>query len=543
MFKNNVKLIFYKFTYIIAMNKRTKFPIGIQSFEQIRTEDYLYVDKTEHIYNLVNEGKVYFLSRPRRFGKSLLVSTLRALFQGNKELFSDLWIDRESDFEWKEHPVVVLDFNGIPHSTPDEMKMALIYTIEEYAEKNGIKLKSPLLAIKLKELILNLKEKTGQNVVVLVDEYDKPIIDFLGQGKEKLKYGIENREILRSFYGVLKEAEVAPALRFLLITGVSKFSKVSIFSELNNLYDLTMQEEASDLLGYTQEELRCCFENEICELAKKHNISDDETIEKLSNWYNGYRFSEKDVRVYNPFSILQVFRSLSFKNYWFESGSPRFLINLIREKEFSPTRMENIEVAEESFLTFEIESLKLEALLFQTGYLTINNISEGLFTLGYPNREVRNSLSRHLFAAFSEIDDSTERSKFLLLSKRLKENRYEDFFNVVKALYASIPHTLNSKRDEAYFHSIFYLMVSAAGIDSEIEVLTSKSRIDLVIKFKCLLYIIEFKCNQSAKSGIIQIKERKYYEKYLSSSKEIFLMGINFSTDKKNVVEWEIEKL
>lgn len=525
------------------MNKRTKFPIGIQSFEQIRTEDYLYVDKTEHIYSLVNEGKVYFLSRPRRFGKSLLVSTLRALFQGKRELFRDLWIDKKCDFEWKEHPVVVLDFNGIPHSTPDEMKTALVYTMEEYAERNGFKLKSPLLNTKFKELILKLKERAGQNVVVLVDEYDKPIIDFLGHGKEKLKLGIENREILRSFYGTLKDADVAPALRFLLITGVSKFSKVSIFSELNNLYDLTMHEKYADILGYTHEELLQYFSIEIQKLADKSNISNDEIIVKISSWYNGYRFSEREVSVYNPFSILQAFDRLSFKNYWFESGSPRFLINLIKESGYHVPDFENIEAAEAMFSTYEIDDLNIEAILFQTGYLTIKDIKKFVYRLSYPNQEVRASLTEHLFTAYSEIGNATERSKFLLLPVHLKSKKFEEFFVVVKSLYASIPHTLNSKRDETYFHTIFYLMISAAGIDSEIEVLTSKGRIDLVMEFQGLLYIIEFKCNQSAKSGIGQIKEKKYYEKYLSSGKEIYLMGINFSTDQKNVTEWEIEKL
>ncbi len=517
---------------------KKKLPVGLSSFEKIRTENYLYVDKTEGIFKLIEKGEVYFLSRPRRFGKSLLISTLMSLFKGERAFFKDLWIDKHGQWEWKEYPVVVFDFNSIPYSSTDELKIALLYTLESIAKKRGLTLESPLLETKFKELILKLREKTSQNVVILVDEYDKPIIDFISN--DKVKIGMGNRSVLKSFYGVLKDAEVVSTLKFILITGVSKFSKVSIFSELNNLYDLTMKTAVCDLVGYTHDELISNFSTEINELANEHNLTESETISKLKDWYNGYRFSKKEINVYNPFSILQVFQSLEFNNYWFESGSPTFLVNLIKERNYSLPKLEKMEVKEETFSTFDIDNLKLEALLFQTGYLTIKEINNRLYTLTYPNIEVKNSLTSCLFDAFSEIEDCSISSKFLLLADDLNEKKYEEFFKTVNSLYASIPYTLYSKRDEAYFHTIFYLMITASSIDAKNEVLTSEGRIDMVVEFQSSIYIIEFKCNQSSQTGLKQIRDKKYSEPYLSTGKEIYLMAINFSAKEKSVKEWEV---
>lgn len=525
------------------MENRKRLPVGESSFKRIRTEGYLYVDKTKGIVELLQRSSAYFLSRPRRFGKSLLISILRDIFQGKRELFKDLWIDKNSDWEWKEHPVIVFDFNGIAHSSPSELKNDLDDSLCEYANENGFELEKQSLQKKFKELIVKLYKKTGQGVVILIDEYDKPIIDFLSNNNDEIAIGIENREILKSFYGVLKDADVVSALRFIFITGISKFSKISLFSELNNLYDLTMKNEVSDLLGYTQEELITNFPTEIDNLASENNISRSGVVDKLRYWYNGYRFSRKEVYVYNPFSILQVFSSLIFENYWFDSGSPSFLIKLMKEKNYPLPSLENIEISEESFSTFDIENLKLEAILFQTGYLTIKNVRKRTFTLGYPNQEVKSSLANHLFTAFSEIENNVKRSTCLLLIDYLEEKKYEDFFGVIKSLYASIPYMLNSKRDEAYFHTIFYLMMTAAGIDARNEVLNADGRIDMVMEFSEMIYIIEFKCNQSAKVALDQIREKKYYEGYLSTDKEIYLAGINFDTDAKNVVEWDVVPL
>ncbi len=524
------------------MGKYQKLPIGIQSFRQIIIENFLYVDKTRYIFRLLESGRLYFLARPRRFGKSLLVSTLKCLFQGNGELFKDLWIHGHTNWEWKEHPVIVLDFNLIPHKSTEELKEELNNTLEEYGKKNNIQLESVRLIRRFRELIIKLRENTGKEVVVLVDEYDKPMIDFIGEESDKLKTAKDNRDLLREFYGVLKGDDVAGALRFVFITGVSKFSKVSIFSELNNLYDLTMQEKYNEMLGYTPEEMEKYFKSHIMTLGEKYRSDYTQLLGKINVWYNGYRFSDRDVSVYNPFSILLLLESLSFKNYWFETGTPEFLIKLLKNKNYSLPKLENIEITEDIFTSYDIDNLKIEAILFQTGYLTIKAVRNYIYILSYPNQEVKTSLLRHLFTSYSEIEDGSERSKFILLSEYLTNEDYDRFFKTLRGLYASIPYTLMQKADEGYFHSLFYLMICASGIEAHTEVLTSKGRIDMVIEFDSKLFIIEFKCNQSAEKGIRQIKQKKYYEKYLGAGKRIFLMGINFSTEEKSVIEWKVEK-
>ncbi len=385
------------------MSAQKELPISMQSFNQIVSGDCIYVDKTKHIYNLAKSRKLYFLARPRRFGKSLLISIFENLFEGREELFKGLWIHENNAWEWKAHPVVLFDFNGMPHTSTEELKTLLSLMLEEKAHKHDIELTTPFAATKFRELVLKLKEKTGTDVVVLVDEYDKPVIDFIGRGPEKMKVALENRDFMKGFYGIIKDARVASSLRFVFFTGVSKFTKMSIFSELNNLDDLTMQEKYCDMLGYTHEELISYFGDRIDELAGKSGLSYDKTLQMLDKWYYGFRFSNKDVQVYNPDSILKAFNERTFGNFWFETGSPTFLINLLKEKKRFPPDLEKFEAGRESFSTYDIESLDVEPVLFQTGYLTIRDVkeqssaysSEYIYVLSYPNEEVRTSLTRH----------------------------------------------------------------------------------------------------------------------------------------------------
>ncbi len=530
--------------------EQKELPISMQSFSQIITENCVYVDKTEYVYHLAKSKKLYFLSRPRRFGKSLLISTFECLFEGKEDLFKGLWIDTNAKWEWKHYPVILLDFNDMPHKSTEDLNTVLNLALEEQAAQNDIELQTPFVTTKFRELILKLKQKTGQDVVVLVDEYDKPIIDFIGKGEEELRIACENRDFMKGFYGILKGAKVASSLRFVFITGVSKFTKVSIFSELNNLDDLTMQEKYGAMLGYTRKELTYYFSDRIDELADKYNMNKDETISALEAWYYGFRFSDKNVRVYNPVSILMALNELSFGNYWFETGSPTFLINMLKEKDFFLPDLEIIETDKDSFSAYDIENLNIEPILFQTGYLTIKDVKkifglyirENMYMLSYPNEEVRTSLSRHLFAAYSRIENG-KRAGLAYLFEYLHKGRYDDFFNTIKSLYASIPYTLITKRDEGYFHTLFYLMICGSGIHPHNEVLTSKGRIDLLIEFTDKVFIIEFKCEQSADRAIRQIKEKRYAEKYEGKGLKIFLMGINFSQAERNIMEWAVEEM
>ena len=514
-------------------------PIGKSSFGTIREKNDLYVDKTRFIHQMVSQGDYYFLSRPRRFGKSLTISTLRCLFEGRRDLFEGLWIAENARWEWKEHPVILLDFNEIGRDTPENLKTGLVRAMANIAEANDLPFDAPLIESRFKELIIGLSRKTGRPVVILVDEYDKPIIDHLGKGDAELDIARANRDILKQFFGVIKGGDVARVLRFVFITGVSKFSRVSIFSDLNNLEDLTMVEEYAEMLGYTQEELEAYFNPYLELMAEKRGESVDRILYGLRDRYNGYRFSKLDVRVYNPYSVLSALKQKDFKNYWFETGTPTFLVNLLRDKGWYLPKIEKMQVSEAMFSVYDLDRLQPEALLFQTGYVTIEDVRGRLYTFDYPNQEVKTAFLEML------LDDCTRGStpsSFLLLAEYLTADDLPAFMETMTAIYASIPYTLEMKRDEAYFHTVFYLMVSASGVDTRCEVLTSDGRIDLVAHAGDKIYIMEFKCNQGADTALQQIRENGYHLPYRQRGKQLILVGIDFDTEKRNVAEWKVER-
>ncbi len=518
-----------------------KLPVGLAVFQDIRREGYIYVDKTRHIHQMVTGGKYHFLSRPRRFGKSLLVSTLWNLFEGKRELFEGLWIAEHGDWAWQSHAVIVLDFNEIGHDTPQNLEISLNIVLTRTAKSAKIVLETPLADSKFQELILALYQQSGLPVVVLIDEYDKPLIDHIGQGEARLEIAKANRDILKRFFGVLKGATVSPCLRFVLLTGVSKFSKVSIFSELNNLSDMTMMEDYADMFGYTQAELEGNFEEHLARLAQKHNWTLEQLIQELAYCYNGYRFSEREVKVYNPFSILHVLNSLALKNYWFESGTPTFLVNLLQEKQYNLTNIECLEVRASIFSTFELEHLRPEAILFQTGYVTIKDVQDELYELGYPNQEVKSGFTESLLlASFNDVDNGLS-AHFTRLLIYLRDGKMDKFFETVQVIFAMIPYDIQAKRDEAYYHALFYLMISASGGHAQSSLLTNRGRIDMVIEFRDRVYLLEFKCNHSAAMAIQQIETKGYADRYKLDGRKIILMGLNFSTEQRNLVEWQVK--
>lgn len=523
--------------------QKRKLPVDIQAFEIMRGENYVYVDKTRHIYRMITEGRYYFLSRPRRFGKSLLVSTLKCLFQGRKDLFEGLWLAEQSDWKWKEHAVVVVDFNEMSYESPEAFKDELEGYLHNIAQMYQIQLENPTYVSKFSELLHKLHTHTEMSVVVLIDEYDKPIIDYLGKGTEGLQIAKTNRDILKSFFGVLKGGSIAPILRFVFLTGISRFSRISIFSELNNLRDISMTENYADMLGYTSEELIGCFQEYITQLAKKFDWSEAQVIEVLAQQYNGYRFSPKNIQVYNPFSILNAFTDLEVHDYWFESATPTFLTHLLKQSHYNLPTIEGLRVSRSIFNTFDLDRLQPEALLFQTGYLTIKDIDNGIYTLDYPNQEVKRAFSESLLFSLIEESRAAISSHVLQLAGHLAREDFEVFFETMQAIFASIPYDIESKRDEAYFHTIFYLMMSASGLDAQSSVLNCKGRIDLAIIFSDKVCIIEFKCNQSAQVALQQIHDKKYADMYRRSGKRIILMGINFNSETRNVAEWKAIKI
>ncbi|MFQ5627362.1 MAG: AAA family ATPase [bacterium] len=516
--------------------------LSIQDFEQMRTGNFVYIDKTHFIYQMVRVPQAYyFLARPRRFGKTLLVSTLKALFEGRKELFKGLWIEK-SDWHWKAHPVVTFDFSEIDLTNAEVLQKSLLFTLDQIAAEHGVKLTAgDLLAKKFVELVVELHKKYREKVIILIDEYDKPIITHLGKGDEALEIARQNRDLMKSFFGVLKGANMAARVRMLFITGISKFSKVSIFSDLNNLQDLSMHASYANVLGYSQDELEKHFGNWISELAETQQTTKDNILLALREWYNGYRFTEEDLLMYNPYSIVNVFSEKKFKNYWFESATPSFLVNLVNEKKLPIPEIEHLEVQDSVFSTYELDNLRPEALLFQTGYVTIHDYDGTLYRLGYPNQEVKTSFLSYLYNSIVEITDSTQKAQFRRLHEYLDREDLDQFIQTTNAILSAIPFTHIQGQDEHFYHTVFYLMLSGSGVLVHTEVLTSKGRMDIAVEFNDKVYVVELKCNQSAAEAIKQIRDKGYHEKYRQSDRRVILLGINFDTQQRAITDWQQE--
>ncbi len=518
-------------------------PIGVYDFAQMIEGNFVYVDKTRHVYELARIPQAfYFLSRPRRFGKSLLVSTLRALFEGRKELFKGLWIE-SSAWEWKPHPVIKIDFSEIQLTDARTLEQSLFAGLDQLAEPFAITLKQNLLANKFVELITELGKKFREKVVILIDEYDKPIITHLGKGEAGLQIAKQSRDILKNFFGVLKGANIANLIRFVFITGISKFSRVGIFSELNNLQDLSMHAAHAGLLGYTHEELQKYFSPWLEEFARLRQTTVSEILQLLRAWYNGHRFTKLDLQVYNPFSLLNVFSEFDLKNFWFETGTPSFLVNLIKERDYPIPHIENLEVPETAFSTYELENLQLEALLFQSGYITIHGYDGVLYRLGYPNQEVKTSFLSYLYQSLVEIPNTTLKAQYSRLHQYLAQEDMKQFIETVNAILSAIPYPQIQGQGESYYHTVFYLMLASSGVLVLTEPLSSHGRVDMAVEFKDKVYIVELKCNQSAEEAIRQIREKRYHEKYLQSGRKIYLLGINFDSRERAIMDWRLERV
>lgn len=508
-----------------------KLPIGIQDFAKLRSEGYLYVDKTEFIYHLATEAGYYFLSRPRRFGKSLLVSTLKELFEGNQELFKGLWIENHWDWTQK-NPVLDFRFNNASYKISG-LEAFLKDILRIQSEEHQITLREAPYPSQLEELIKSLSQKYGK-VVVLIDEYDKPILDYLND----IPQAVANRDILKNFYSVLKPLD--PHLRLVLLTGVSKFSRVSIFSELNNLLDLSLHAKYGAMLGYTQEELEHYFADRIETTSHKFGGRESLLIQ-LKKWYNGYSWNGQDY-VYNPFSILNFFDRESFENFWFETGTPTFLLKLLdRERSYN---LDKIKASPVSFNSFELEHISPEALLFQTGYLTIKAIGANqIYTLSYPNYEVKNSLLQYLLAQHSHNYAPRLSPKVVEMMDALEEGSIAGFVEGLNSVFATIPYQIFITDKEAYYHSVTFLTLSLMGTYIQAEVSQSKGRPDAVVFTREAIYVMEFKLDESAEAALEQIKQNGYAQPYLNEGKPVKALGFNFSSEKKEVDVWVKEEL
>ncbi len=518
--------------------KRLNLPIGIQGFAKLREEGCYYVDKTPYALRLIREGGHYFLSRPRRFGKSLFLDTLKELFEGNRPLFEGL--HAADHWDWtRRNPVIRISFSdGVLQSRAE-----LEQRIRDILRVNRLNLGLTLpvnvaetdVVSSLADLLRQAHRSTGQRAVVLVDEYDKPILDNITDTDTATAM----REGLKNLYSVLKGAD--EHLRFVFLTGVSKFSKVSLFSGLNNLQDITLMPEYSAICGYTDEDVDSVFAPELPGLDR----------EEVRRWYNGYNWLGESV--YNPFDLLLLFRNRKFKPYWFETGTPTFLIQLLAERQFFTPNLSQVVAHEKLLSTFDVDNIPPEALLFQTGYLTIHDSREPLlgnwvYTLGYPNREVESSLNMALLTGYglSEQHALTTRLALIELLQTRNLAAMEPLFH---ALFAGIPHDWYRKNQlasfEGYYASIFYSYFAALGLDIRLEDTTNHGRIDMAVLFNGEVLLFEFKVVELTPQGkaLAQIKDKGYADKYKARCEPIHLIGVEFSRDSRNVVGFEVETL
>ncbi len=509
-----------------------KLPIGIQNFEKLRTENYYYVDKTQFVKQLVEGGSYYFLSRPRRFGKSLFLDTLKQAFLGNKPLFEGLYLEKNWDWNIK-YPVIHISFGSGVFRTLEDLKLRIFKILKENQEKLGIASKEENVRELFIELIREVCKIHHQKVVVLIDEYDKPILDNL----TKPEIALEMREELKNLYSVIKDSD--EYLKFAFLTGVSKFSKVSIFSGLNNLKDITLDPRFGTLCGYTEKELLETFKDRL----------EGVNLEEVRSWYNGYSWLGE--KVYNPFDILLYLDTKTFHPYWFETGTPTFLIQLLLQHHSYLPELENLEVGNELLESFDVDLIEPEVVLFQTGYLTITGTRQleplTLYKLSYPNLEVKMALHDSLLTHLAKI---TEKQKNLIkIHEILNKNELNDLKKLFQSFFASIPYEWYTKNNlssyEGFYASIVYTYFAASGLKCVVEDSTSKGKLDMAVFYKNRAYLFEFKVVEFEPEGkaLEQIKKKKYEEKYHGRYEEIYLIGVEFSAKERNVVLFEWEKL
>jgi hypothetical protein len=516
-----------------------KLPLTLSTFRILREKNYLYVDKTEYAYKMITDDRRFFLARPRRFGKSLLVSTLKEILEGNKELFEGLWI-ASSDYQWQKHGVITLDMSSLDASSPESFRSSLCKELIEIAKQSHINTTidstSPMVA--LKDLVRALRERFT-HVAILVDEYDSAILHALNDPERASIM----RDEIRAFFGTIKALD--EYVDFAFITGVSSFIRAGLFSGINNLRILTLDEQYASICGYTDAEVNHYFPAYIKAWAEKEECSYSELRQQIKEWYNGYKFSKNAPSVYNPFSLMNALNAKEFNNYWFQSGLPTFLVNILKKeyKNFDPTYLEATHDLLQN--SFDVDMIPLIALMFQAGYLTIVSYDreQRFYTLDYPNSEVKDTFQKYLLEAFAHLDFvSVDR---LATQLRVGFNRHdiEKIIAVIRQLFAHVPYQLHMK-EEKFYHALLQMAFTAAGLKAQSEYSTSDGRIDLVLELPKLIYIIEVKFGKKAEEALEQIEEKKYYERFLHQNKKIILFGLSFTRKPGNFdVDYAVKEL
>jgi hypothetical protein len=516
---------------------KSRLPLGIQDFAKIREGGFIYVDKTEHIYELItgSAGPV-FLSRPRRFGKSLLCSTLAAIFEGRRELFSGLFIGN-SDWQWGKKPVIKLDLHpGNYHEGAELLNAMLQNNLETAASKLDLNLRGTVLPEKFMNLIIDANSKFNEKVTILIDGYDKPMLSTIGNAG--LFRTIQN--ILKGFYGVLKSAD--EYLGFVFITGATKFSQVSVFSELNNLTDISFNPDYGDLCGITQEELEANFELEINSIINEKNQNKQEYMGRLKHFYNGYRFSEKPATVYNPYGLLyHFFNKGKFESYWYSTATPSPLIRLINKQKIDILDLERKNVTLRDFQKFNIDKMNMLPVLYQAGYLTIADYDQETetFILDYPNEEVRASFADSLLEHYVEAGNSEAYTYARKINISLMQGNLEDAMNALRSAFAAVPYGIQIKQ-EKYYQTIMHLIFRMFGLNCLSELMTAAGRIDALVETRKYVYCFEFKLDGTADDALQQIDSKDYLPHWKNRGKALFKIGVDFDFRKRNIGNWRI---
>ena len=520
---------------VVETDEDMLYPIGIQNFENLRRSDYAYVDKTHHIHRLATTGKYYFLSRPRRFGKSLLVSTMEAYFKGKKDLFKGLAIG-QLEKDWVEHPVLHLDWNGMTYDRPQAVTANINYYLNLWDKSLGVDTSYVTdVEMRFKQVIDLAYETTGKNVVILIDEYDKPIVDNLSNPELADNF----KKTLQGFYSVLKAKD--GQIRFAFLTGVSKIGKLSVFSGLNNLKDISMVNEYADICGLSEDELSKYFDESVGELGKDNNLGKDECYAKLKDMYDGYHFTSNSVGVYNPFSLLNAFFDRDFKEYWFETGTPTLLVDAMKLTSFDVTTLSDRVIVSSAELNGMQDIVNRPVpLFFQTGYLTIKDYDKEYqeYTLGFPNDEVKKGFLNFIYSDYVPVNPA-EGNTTAKLAKALRAGSPDVFMCTLEALFANTTYQIQGD-SEKNFHYAMYIIMELLGEYVQAERSTSNGRIDLLLQTKEYIYIVELKIDNTADAALQQIEDKGYAKPFAADPRKLFKIGVSFSTNTRRIEDWKI---
>jgi len=505
-------------------------PIGIQSFEILRTQGYLYVDKTAMIFELASTYLPYFFSRPRRFGKSLLLSTFHAYFDGRKDLFEGLAISG-LETQWEKYPVLHLDLNAEKYECVEYLDDILSRNLKQWENIYGTDNISRTLSGRFEGVIRRAYEKTGKRVVVLIDEYDKPMLSAILNEQLSNEY----RSILKAFFGVLISS--GQYLRFLFLTGVTKFAQVSVFSDLNHLVDISLKQDYVSLCGITKNELLQFFTPELKILAEKQEMTFDEAVYKMTQQYDGYHFAPRSDGLFNPFSVLNALKFSDFDNYWFQTGTPTYLVDLLKKSDYDlRVLMDGIEVKPSAFTEYRADVNNPIPMIYQSGYLTITNYDEkyGVYTLKFPNEEVRTGFLEFLVPYYTTVTNDASGFHIVRFCKELEAGDTKSFMERLKVFFAQMPYELNND-NEKHYQAIFYVVFTLMGQYIDVEVHSSKGRADAVVKTNDYIYVFEFKLNGTAEEAIRQIDGKGYLMPYQLDVRKLIKVGVEFSKEERNI--------